>query len=162
MHRAVTWWSQESPSPACYRRLCLPVCACACVCLCTAQSVYLVVLEVALALRHMHSRRVVHRGACVGAGGNGGGRRVVQDPRLIGLRVTAGCTAVRTTHRIPQLANVALSECVCVHSYVCVLTDVKPGNVLVKGCAGDPRGWTCKLADFGLSAILDLQVCACV
>eukprot|EP00198_Chlamydomonas_reinhardtii_P004226 XP_001693562.1 predicted protein [Chlamydomonas reinhardtii] len=53
------------------------------------QSVYLVVLEVALALRHMHSRRVVHR-------------------------------------------------------------DVKPGNVLVKGCAGDPRGWTCKLADFGL------------
>ncbi|GIL91975.1 hypothetical protein Vretifemale_19654 [Volvox reticuliferus] len=33
--------------------------------------------------------------------------------------------------------------------------DLKPGNILLKSSPGDPRGWTCKLADFGFALVLD-------
>ncbi|KAG2489151.1 hypothetical protein HYH03_012377 [Edaphochlamys debaryana] len=61
------------------------------------KSVCLTLLEVALALRYLHSRHIVHR-------------------------------------------------------------DIKPANVLLKGCiptASDPRGFTVRLADFGLALLLD-------
>ncbi|GLI60320.1 hypothetical protein VaNZ11_002436 [Volvox africanus] len=58
------------------------------------KGVFMTLLEIALALRHLHSRRLVHR-------------------------------------------------------------DMKPGNILLKSSPGDPRGWTCKLADFGFALVLD-------
>ncbi|GIM07977.1 hypothetical protein Vretimale_11971, partial [Volvox reticuliferus] len=58
------------------------------------KGVYLTLLEIALALRHLHSRRLVHR-------------------------------------------------------------DLKPANILLKSNTSDPRGWSCKLADFGFALMLD-------
>ncbi|GIL42447.1 hypothetical protein Vafri_417 [Volvox africanus] len=58
------------------------------------KGVYLTLLEIALALRHLHSRRLVHR-------------------------------------------------------------DLKPANILLKSNPSDPRGWSCKLADFGFALMLD-------
>ncbi|KAG2499237.1 hypothetical protein HYH03_002816 [Edaphochlamys debaryana] len=46
------------------------------------------------------------------------------------------------------------------HGRHIVHRDLKPGNVLLKGTtatASDPRGFTAKLADFGLAAVLDCQ-----
>ncbi|GLC70179.1 hypothetical protein PLESTF_000934700 [Pleodorina starrii] len=63
------------------------------------RSVYLTLLEVALALRYLHGRHIVHR-------------------------------------------------------------DLKPGNILLKSrtpTPGDPRGFTTKLADFGLALVLDRE-----
>ncbi|KAG2491832.1 hypothetical protein HYH03_009789 [Edaphochlamys debaryana] len=40
------------------------------------------------------------------------------------------------------------------HSRRLVHCDVKAGNVLLKGSTRDPRGWTCKLSDFGCSRML--------
>ncbi|GIM11767.1 hypothetical protein Vretimale_15231 [Volvox reticuliferus] len=60
------------------------------------EGVYLTLLEIALALRHLHSRRLVHR-------------------------------------------------------------DLKPANILLKSNSSDPRGWNCKLADFGFALVLDQQ-----
>jgi serine/threonine protein kinase len=33
--------------------------------------------------------------------------------------------------------------------------DLKPGNVLLKATTADRRGFICKLADFGMSRLLD-------
>ena len=35
------------------------------------------------------------------------------------------------------------------HARRLVHCDLKPGNVLLKTSTRDPRGWTCKLSDFG-------------
>ncbi|KAG2489092.1 hypothetical protein HYH03_012318 [Edaphochlamys debaryana] len=43
------------------------------------------------------------------------------------------------------------------HSKRLVHRDLKPANVLLKSNPADPRGWTCKLADFGLALVLDKQ-----
>ncbi|KAG2422184.1 hypothetical protein HXX76_016223 [Chlamydomonas incerta] len=56
--------------------------------------IYLTVLEVASALRYLHTRRLLHR-------------------------------------------------------------DIKSANILLKASPTDPRGWTCKLADFGSAIVLD-------
>ncbi|KAG2491831.1 hypothetical protein HYH03_009788 [Edaphochlamys debaryana] len=40
------------------------------------------------------------------------------------------------------------------HSRRLVHCDVKAGNVLLKSSTRDPRGWTCKLSDFGCSRML--------
>ncbi|KAG2428699.1 hypothetical protein HXX76_011404 [Chlamydomonas incerta] len=61
------------------------------------RAVYMTLLEVALALRHMHSMQLVH-------------------------------------------------------------CDVKPANVLLKSSASDPRGFTCKLTDFGFVNLLQFQM----
>ncbi|KAG2449668.1 hypothetical protein HYH02_005197 [Chlamydomonas schloesseri] len=61
------------------------------------RAVYMTLLEVALALRHMHSMQLVH-------------------------------------------------------------CDVKPANVLLKSSASDPRGFTCKLTDFGFVNLLQYQM----
>ncbi|KAG2497557.1 hypothetical protein HYH03_004304 [Edaphochlamys debaryana] len=58
--------------------------------------VYLTLLDIAMALRYLHSRRLVHR-------------------------------------------------------------DVKPAKCLLVSCASDPRGWTCKLCDFGFVLPLDIE-----
>ncbi|GLI61804.1 hypothetical protein VaNZ11_004307 [Volvox africanus] len=60
------------------------------------EGIYLTLLEISLALRHLHSRRLVHR-------------------------------------------------------------DLKPANILLKSNPSDPRGWNCKLADFGFALVLDQQ-----
>jgi serine/threonine protein kinase len=35
--------------------------------------------------------------------------------------------------------------------------DLKPGNVLLKSTAANRRGYICKLCDFGMSRVLDMQ-----
>jgi serine/threonine protein kinase len=35
--------------------------------------------------------------------------------------------------------------------------DLKPANVLLKSTAANRRGFTCKLCDFGMSRLLDVQ-----
>ncbi|GLI62817.1 hypothetical protein VaNZ11_005566 [Volvox africanus] len=41
------------------------------------------------------------------------------------------------------------------HSRRLVHCDLKPGNVLLKTSTRDPRGWTCKLSDFGCVRLMD-------
>jgi serine/threonine protein kinase len=43
------------------------------------------------------------------------------------------------------------------HSIGVVHGDLKTANVLLKGSAKDPRGFMCKITDFGLSRVLDLD-----
>jgi serine/threonine protein kinase len=43
------------------------------------------------------------------------------------------------------------------HSLGVVHGDLKSANVLLKGSARDPRGFSCKIADFGLSRVLDMD-----
>ncbi|PNG78450.1 Serine/threonine-protein kinase dkf-2, partial [Tetrabaena socialis] len=40
------------------------------------------------------------------------------------------------------------------HEQRLVHCDVKPSNVLLRSCASDARGWTCKLSDFGCVRLL--------
>jgi serine/threonine protein kinase len=35
--------------------------------------------------------------------------------------------------------------------------DLKPANVVLKSTAANRRGYTCKLCDFGMSRLLDLE-----
>ena len=42
------------------------------------------------------------------------------------------------------------------HAMGVVHGDLKTANVLLKGSAEDARGFVCKLADFGLSRVLDM------
>ena len=35
--------------------------------------------------------------------------------------------------------------------------DLKPGNVLLKATSANRRGFVCKLCDFGMSRVLDMQ-----
>ena len=41
------------------------------------------------------------------------------------------------------------------HSIGVLHGDLKGANVLLKSTATDPRGFTCKLADFGMSRVLE-------
>ncbi|KXZ41331.1 hypothetical protein GPECTOR_546g555 [Gonium pectorale] len=41
------------------------------------------------------------------------------------------------------------------HTRRLVHCDLKPGNVLLKSAPRDPRGWTCKLSDFGCVRLMD-------
>ena len=43
------------------------------------------------------------------------------------------------------------------HSIGVVHGDLKAANVLLKGSARDARGVTCKITDFGLSRVLDMD-----
>jgi serine/threonine protein kinase len=43
------------------------------------------------------------------------------------------------------------------HSIGIVHGDLKTANVLLKGSTKDPRGFMCKITDFGLSRVLDLD-----
>jgi serine/threonine protein kinase len=43
------------------------------------------------------------------------------------------------------------------HSIGVVHGDLKAANVLMKSNASDTRGYVCKITDFGLSRVLDLQ-----
>ena len=43
------------------------------------------------------------------------------------------------------------------HSVGIMHCDLKPANVLLKSTASNGRGFTCKLCDFGMSRLLDLQ-----
>lgn len=43
------------------------------------------------------------------------------------------------------------------HSIGVVHGDLKTANVLLKGSARDPRGFMCKITDFGLSRVLGLD-----
>lgn len=44
------------------------------------------------------------------------------------------------------------------HSIGVLHGDLKSANVLLKSTTTDPRGFLCKLADFGLSRVLDLDM----
>jgi serine/threonine protein kinase len=44
------------------------------------------------------------------------------------------------------------------HSTNVLHGDLKSANVLLKSTTTDPRGFLCKLADFGLSRVLDLDM----
>ncbi len=44
------------------------------------------------------------------------------------------------------------------HSVGVLHGDLKGANVLLQSTATDSRGFTCKLADFGLSCVLDLDM----
>jgi serine/threonine protein kinase len=43
------------------------------------------------------------------------------------------------------------------HSAGIMHCDLKPANVVLKANSANRRGFTCKLCDFGLSRLLDLQ-----
>jgi serine/threonine protein kinase len=44
------------------------------------------------------------------------------------------------------------------HSLGVIHGDVKSANVLLRGSARDPRGFSCKLGDFRLSRLLDTDM----
>jgi serine/threonine protein kinase len=106
-----------------------------------SQSVYLTLLEVALALRYLHARNIVHRGTARGLWTAGCAR---EEP-------WRGCSQGEAPHTVmPYLWYVSVP----------LPADLKPGNILLKSRSptpGDPRGFTTKLADFGLALVLDCK-----
>eukprot|EP00803_Ostreobium_quekettii_P002933 evm.model.scf_229.13 EVM.evm.TU.scf_229.13 scf_229:112858-115029(+) len=61
--------------------------------------------------------------------------------------------AYRVTHALRTALEVAHAMNY-LHSVRIIHGDLKPGNVLLKGDNSDPRGFTCKVGDFGLSRFL--------
>ncbi|KAG2484999.1 hypothetical protein HYH03_016203 [Edaphochlamys debaryana] len=93
--------------------------------------------------------------------------RYLPAPAAAGLPVgdgslgANGAAAVARPGRILDMMGVYLTvlEMACalryLHARRLMHRDIKSANILLKASPTDPRGWTCKLADFGSCIVLD-------
>jgi serine/threonine protein kinase len=76
---------------------------------------------------------------------------------VYGVRTYAMCPAVFVTcachHEPPRMSHPTQNMQLCVICG-CTHADIKPANVLLKSAISDPRGFVCKLSDFGLVNML--------
>ncbi|GMH39105.1 hypothetical protein BSKO_07003 [Bryopsis sp. KO-2023] len=68
-----------------------------------------------------------------------------------------GASHTRKMSHILRTALEIASAMNYLHSVRIIHGDLKPGNVLLKSDGSDPRGFTCKVGDFGLSRFLALE-----
>ena len=98
------------------------------------EHIYLCLLDIASGMHYLHSLGIMHSGGLAAvATAEGGGAGQVKRP--------ISCPATNAGHASLPLPPVCLPS----------PADLKPANVLLKGSRNSRRGFTCKLADFGLS-----------
>ena len=78
-------------------------------------------------------------------------------PLLLWSHSTITCAACKQVNIYKSLQDIAAGMDY-LHTVGVLHGDLKGANVLLKSTATDPRGFMCKLADFGLSRVLDLDM----
>ncbi|GIL97155.1 hypothetical protein Vretimale_2885, partial [Volvox reticuliferus] len=95
-------------------------------------------------------------GAAMSLYGKGSGGGVCFGGNMAGRGTNvAGGVAMRAIYLTLLEVALALRH---MHAMQLVHCDVKPANVLLKSSASDPRGFTCKLTDFGFVNLLQYHV----